>query len=298
MMGMELFMKRLSLSTMLLGTCLVVIPLASTPIKAQDATGATVIKPVESKPMVFNQGALFPHTLLDRALTKAVNTTGEVSYSDLKGNADLDSYIQAVATADLASFPVLTKKDQKTGKPYKDRNFELVFWINAHNARVLKTIADVYPISNVSEIKDFDIAKTHQVAGQMWSLRDIREKVAKMEPRALLALTDGTRGGPMLAPTAYRYSTISSSLERAAQNFVGDARNVNLIRIQNKVVVSEYFKNFNEYFTKKNDRKRFEGVRMLLANYSAQGGDRRYFTTNDYTIDFAPASKALNTKSR
>jgi hypothetical protein len=298
MMEMELFMKRLSLSTMLLGTCLVVIPLASASVKAQDATGATIIKPAETKPVVFNQGALFPHTLLDRALLKAVNTTGEVSYSDLKGNADLDLYIQALATADLTRFPVLTKKDVKTGKPYEDRNFELAFWINAHNARVLKSIADVYPISNVSEIKDFETAKTHQVAGQMWSLRDIREKVAKMEPRALFALTDGTRGGPMIAPTAYRYSTINSSLERAVRNFVSDPRNVTLTRIQNKVALSEYFKNVNEYFSKKNDRKRFDGVRALLAVYSERGGDRNYFTTSDYIIDFMPASRALNTKSR
>lgn len=291
-------MKRLSLSTMMLGTCLIGITLASAPIKAENAAGATVIKPLESKTVKFNQGALFPHTLLDRALTKAVNNTGEVSYSDLKGDADLDLYIQAIATADLASFPVLKKKDEATGKIIEDHNFELVFWINAFNATVLKAIADVYPISNVSEIKNFDTAKTHPIAGGMWSLHDVREKIAKMEPRALFALSDGTRGGPMIAPMAYRYSTLNSSLERAAQTFVSDMRNVTLTRIQNKVVLSDYFKGLNEYFSKKNDRKRYDGVRTLLATYSAKGGDRNYFTTSDYSIDFVAASKALNAKSR
>ncbi len=308
----ELIMKLL-LPTILLGTLVAFAPVTSTRVIAAESAptpsatptpsvtptpSATIIRPADAKPTKINQGALFPHSVFDRALNKAVNTSGEVTYSDLKGDADLEFYIAALALADVSKFPVLIRKDAKTGKEFEDRNFELVFWINAYNATVLKTIADAWPIANTGEIKDFETAKTHQIAGQAWSLRDVRQKIAKLEPRALFALSDGTRGGPLLAPTAYRYATINSSLERVAQTFISDPRNITISRINNTVVISDFFRGINPYFSKKNDAKRMDGVRSLLALYSTRGADRNYLTTTDYRLDFANASRAINAKSR
>lgn len=263
----------------------------------------TVIKPNVAVQTTFNQGALFPYTILDRALSKTVDSSGNTAYNELKGNVDLDTFIRAVTTADLSAFPVLqvkdTRPDAKPDAKRESRNFEMVFWINAYNAHVLKTISDAWPISNVGEIKNFDSAKTHLVAGTNYSLREMRDKIAKFDARALFALSNGTKGGPLMQPTAYRYVNINSSLERAVQTFVGDARNFTINRIGNKITLSDFYKDMNPYFTtKKNDTKRLEGVRSVLALYSTRGGDRNYFTTNDYVIDFRSSDKSLNVPSR
>lgn len=263
----------------------------------------TVIKPNVAVQTTFNQGALFPYTILDRALSKTVDSSGNIAYNELKGNVDLDTFIRAVTTADLSAFPVLqvkdTRPDAKPDAKRESRNFEMVFWINAYNAHVLKTISDAWPISNVGEIKNFDSAKTHLVAGTNYSLREMRDKIAKFDARALFALSNGTKGGPLMQPTAYRYVNINSSLERAVQTFVGDARNFTINRIGNKITLSDFYKDMNPYFTtKKNDTKRLEGVRSVLALYSTRGGDRNYFTTNDYVIDFRSSDKSLNVPSR
>ncbi len=167
----------------------------------------------------FSQGLFFPHSIFDRVLQNTVDKTGNVDYVALKGSKELDLYLQAVATADLSKFPVLpvralpdeksttaqTGKDKKGVKVTENRNVELAFWINAYNAHVLKTLADAYPIGGPGDIKDFDTAKTHVVAGQKWSLRDLRRKIVGFDPRALFTLTTGTRGGPLLEPRTYRF---------------------------------------------------------------------------------------------
>ena len=287
-------------STLMLGAFVVLSPLSSNRAVAE----TTVIKPnVTQKLTTFNQGALFPYSILDRALSKTVDTSGNVAYNELKGNEDLALFLQAVAGADLTRFPVLqvkdTRPDAKPDAKRESRAFEMVFWINAYNAHVLKTISDAWPVSNLGEIKDFDTAKTRTVAGTNYSLREMRDKIAKFDSRALFALSNGTKGGPLMQPTAYRYVNINSSLERVVQTFVSDARNFTINRIGNKVTLSDFFKDMNAYFTtKKNDTKRLEGVRSILSLYSVRGGDRNYFTTNDYSIEFRPADKSLNMKSR
>ena len=286
-------------STLTLSALAALSPLSS----ACAAAETTVIKPKVAVQTTFNQGALFPYTIFDRALSKTVDSGGNVAYNELKGDANLDTFMRAVAGADLGAFPVLqvkdTRPDAKPDAKRESRAFEMVFWINAYNAHVLKTVSDAWPISNLSEIKNFDTAKTHVVAGANYSLREMRDKIAKFDARALFALSNGTKGGPLMQPTAYRYVNINSSLERAVQTFVGDARNFTINRIAGKVTLSDFFKDLNPYFTtKKNDTKRLEGVRSVMALYSVRGGDRNYFTTNDYVIDFRPADKSLNVLSR
>lgn len=282
---------------------------ATSAANAQPANAPNVAQPRE-----FLQGILFPYSLLDRALKGKVDKNGNVDYVALKGDKDLDLFLRAVATADLSKFPVLEVKplpddktaeapvkdgkDGKEAKPVLNRNAELVFWINAYNAHVLKALADAYPINGPDDIKDFDIAKTRLIAGQRWSFRDLRKKIVGFDPRALFALTNGTRGGPLLEARAYRFANLNAALEAATNIFVNDRRNVSVERIQNKVTLSDYFVEANELFTRRGDRKKLSGARSLLAAYSDKRANRSYFTTNDYRIEIKPADRSLNIKSR
>src|SRR4028119_2243251 len=53
----------------------------------------------------FSQGILFPYSILDKALIGNVDKSGNVDYLALKGNKNLELFLQAVATADLSQFP-------------------------------------------------------------------------------------------------------------------------------------------------------------------------------------------------
>lgn len=282
------------------------LPLASpTASFAQSSTttttSSTIITQAKTtvQPTTFNQGLLFPTYIFDAALADKVGKTGDVDYATLRGDANLDTFIKAIATADVSQFPVLQMKDETTGETAPSHAPEMVFWINAYNAHVLKTISDAYPIDNTQAIKNFDSAKTHLVAGKMWSFADLRKKIIDFDARALFALTDGSRGGPLMLPQAYRFRTINNDLNDAVSRFINDSRNIEVTRIQNKVVLSDFFKTANDVFSKKQDIRKMAGLRLLLTSFSTnKGGYRGFLSNNPYQITFKPADKTLNSKQR
>lgn len=280
---------------------------------ATGTTNTAIVNPAANNPDLdpqndTMQGILFPYSLYDYALINHVDHNGNVDYAGLKGNQFLDRFVKAVAGADVSQFPVFkneVKTDDKhtgreTTKIVEDHSPELAFWINAYNANVLKTLADAYPLDGPENIKGFDTAKTHTVAGKTWSLAELRAKIAQLDPRALFALTDGTRGGPLLAPDAYRFSCgqgcyLSDELNRAVQVFVNDDRNVALLRIQNQVTVNPYLAEVDQWFKPKGARRKWDGIRAILAGYRKTS--QAYFAAGDYNVQFAQPDRHLSTKS-
>jgi hypothetical protein len=209
----------------------------STAVSSAAASGA-VAAPVDT-----GQGIAFPHYLLDRALEPNVGKDGRIDYVSLKGNKISTRICRPLPPPISASFPVFpipprvnerTGKVEESARPTENRNAEMVFWINAYNAHIVNRLAAAFPINSPDEIKDLDTAKVHRVAGQDWSLRDMRKKIGSFDPRALFTLTNGTLGGPLLQPIAYRFSGIDQQLENAVQTFIDDPRNVELLRINNR----------------------------------------------------------------
>ncbi|HVF09738.1 MAG TPA: DUF547 domain-containing protein [Abditibacteriaceae bacterium] len=237
----------------------------------------------------------FP-SLFDAFLFGKVDKVGNMDYLALKGDKKLDRFIEAVATADLSKFPTWTLKD-KDGKETIDRSVELVFWINAFNGHVLKTIADAYPVNSPYDIKDFDTAKTHTVAGKTYSLAEMRDKIGKADPRTIFALINGTRGGPLLAPAAYRYKDIDYLLTVAVAVFVNLEGNVVVDRIKNTATLNEFFAQADPFFKPSSGRGKWPGIRAILKTYVERKVDRNYFTTNDYQIKFKPSDSRVNNRS-
>ena len=281
------------------------------PAKSDDPS-TTVFRPQPGDPDVdpqndTMQGVLFPYPLYDYALSGKVTQHGDIDYANLKGNQYLDRYVKAVANADVSQFPVFKKEiktedkrtDETTTKTVADHSPELAFWINAYNGVMLKAICDAYPVDSPDNIKNFDTDKTRMVAGKAYSFADLRQKIAKMEPLALFTLTDGTRGGPLIAPGAYRFSGsrgyyLEDQLERAVRIFVDDQRNVAVLRIQNQVTVNPYFGEADPWFKPAASRRKWDGIRQLLRNYSKR--NQNYFVTSDYQILFAQPDRHLNAK--
>jgi len=254
-------------------------------------------------PKDFSQGLLFPYSLLDTALAGNVDLEGNVLYPNLKDNKRLLAYVQAAAHADLSQFPVFDvfTIDPETGrksKVTKNHAAELVFWINTYNAMVLSTIAQAYPIKSINDIKDFDTASTHVVAGKSYSFKEMRAKVLSFgDPRALFSLVSGTAGGFLPAPKAVRYVELDRRLDAAVSSFVNDPRNVTLNRIQNLVTVNPLFKDVEEPFKTGGRKGKWDGIRAILSGYTEQRGSRSYFTTNDYRIEFGKGNRIINDRT-
>ncbi len=269
------------------------ISVLRTPIEGDEAT-------VPLNPKDYPQGMLFPYSLLDKALTDNVDRNGNVDYSKLTDNKNLGYFIQAIEHADLSQFPTFDvyKTDEKTGRETKkeiDRSPELVFWINAYNAFILNDIAKAYPVKTIDDIKDFDTAKTHNVAGKNYSLKELREKIASFgDPRAMFALPTGTAGGFLPSPTAVRWSEYDVRMNSAVKVFVNDPRNVRINRIQGQVILNPVFKEVDEFFRSKHSRNKGEGIRKALAAYTDQGSNRSYFVTNKFRVDFGQDNRLIN----
>ncbi len=269
------------------------ISVLRTPIEGDEATA-----PLDPKD--YPQGMLFPYSLLDKALADNVDRNGNVDYSKLTDNKNLNLFIQAIEHADLSQFPTFEvyQTDEKTGretKKVKDRSPELVFWINAYNAFILNDIAKAYPVKSIDEIKDFDTAQTHVVAGKKYSLKELREKIASFgDPRAMFALPTGTAGGFLPSPTAVRWSEFDARMNSAVRVFINDPRNVRINRIQGQVTLNPVFKEVDEFFGSKHKRNKGEGIRKALAAYTNQGSNRSYFITSKFRFDFGQDNRLIN----
>jgi len=269
-------------------------------VQAQDAASTTATATTEVAPAneEFTQGVLFPYPLISRALEGKMDKNGNINYLELQKDKNLATFIRALSTADLTQFPVHTVKieDAKPNAPQtrEDRSAELAFWINAYNAHILKAVSDAYPIKSPSEIKDLDIAKTRIIAGKPYSLKELREKIVKLDKRAYFALTSATSGGPLLPATGvYWYADLDARLNDAVSAFVRSNRNVELNTIQKYATISDYFKGADPLFKQGAGRERWSGIRNILAAYS-DGYNRKFFTAQHYEIRFIPAQNSLN----
>ncbi|RYX81582.1 DUF547 domain-containing protein [bacterium] len=244
-------------------------------------------------------GVAFPYELLDSVLRRYVSTKGQMYYLKAKDDNDLNTFVRAVAIADLKQFPTfVTPKDPQdaTLGTFDDSSAELTFWINAYNGLRIKAIADAYPVTSILTIKDFETAKNYTVAGKKYSFTELREVIGNKDPRSLFAITNGTIDGPTVPLSVFRFSRLSAQLDMAAKAFVNDPNKVGIPdRLSNKVLASPYLKEVDTYFKKsKSSRRKFEGIREVLGTYSANGGSRNYFITGEYNIDFSLANGRLN----
>ncbi|PQV64958.1 Protein of unknown function, DUF547 [Abditibacterium utsteinense] len=244
------------------------------------------------------EGIAFPYEKLERALAPNVNVEGAVFYAKLKGNNDLETFVRAVAIADMTRFPKwMNPPDPQDPKSTAslDRTPELTFLINAYNGLFFKAIADAYPVNSPAQIKGLDSAKTRRVAGKDVSFAELRRQIATIDPRALFALPDGTNAGPRASSKVYSYLGLGAQLNQAANAYVNDLSRVKSpLRLQNMVEVSPWLATVDEYFAPKTAKRKWNGVRNVLSSYTKRDSDQRYFAAGDYQINFSLENGSVN----
>lgn len=243
-------------------------------------------------------GVAFPYELLDGFLKRYVDKSGGVYYLKARGDNDLDTFVRALAIADLGQFPVFTTKVDPAlpaKGTFQDHSAELTFWVNAYNGLRLKAIADRYPNLSPTIFKQLDSAKNQTVAGQTYSFVELRQKIGKMDPRALFALMGGTKDAPSAPITVYRYSRLGQQLNQTVRAFINDQTKVATPdRLANSVEVSPFLTEVDPFFKPAGTRRKYAGIRQLLSTYSSNSGSRGYFTTGEYAVNFSLANDKIN----
>lgn len=253
-------------------------------------------------PLNFSDYIINVQPLFELALSGRVDKTGGVDYTQLKGDKNLATFVEAMGRINRASFPIFrlpaaeAQEAKANGTPTEDSSAETVLLINAYNAFVLKTIADAYPINSIDQIKNFETAKNYTIAGKVLSLQDLKKEILARDPRALFALTNGTTGGPALFPRPYTFTSYNLLMDSAVKSFVDDPRNVELLRIDNKVTLNPYLQSAEALFRPANSREKWDGIRAVLKAYTSNRGGKRYFNAGDYRIVFKPSERAINNK--
>ncbi len=149
--------------------------------------------------------AAFRHDLLDNVLTRRVDEAGGVNYAGPALQRDrLDRYVTA-----LASCRPLNCPDR-----FPTRGDRLAYWINAHNAFVLRGVLDGF----------FRLQRF--VAGDdSLSLDDIENQIIRptfRDPRIHFAVNCGAASCPALDRRAYRATDLDAHLERQTHRFAAD----------------------------------------------------------------------------
>ena len=242
------------------------------------------------------RGVAFPYEILNRVLSKVVDTKGQVNYGQAHKLDDLAVYVRAVGLANMNDFPVFQDKDEM-GASVLDQRQPLSFYINAYNALFLQAVADAYPIGNVGEVTDL-YSKKHLVAGQQMSLDELRKKITDIDTRALFVLMDGTKMGPRAVQGSLLGFNLDNELNAAIKAYVDDPVRVSPpSRLSNEVTVSPWLQSVDTYFQPNKRYRRGDGIKRLLMGYTTNKASQRYFGTGDYTVEYMPAQGGLNQPS-
>lgn len=301
------FMKTLNLLPLLLVGALALAPAVARADETAIPNLPQSAPLTDAQVQALGQGIVFPYDLLESTLGKCVTASGQVDYGRAKGDINLATFVRAVGLADLSqfpTFPVPADPAVPNSKPTIDRTAELAFWINAYNGLFLKAVCDAYPIDTIGDIKDHDSAQTRIVAGKSYSFAQLRAIIAAMDPRALFALSNGTKDGPAEQQFAFRFANLNTRLLASAAAYINNNAHVSQPdRDANTVHVSPWLATVDPYFKKPSRHDKWSGIRQVLMTYTAGGktgtfrGDtaaRNYFLTAEYEILFLPSNNALN----
>ncbi len=177
----------------------------------------------------------------EKVLHAALNPQGAVRYSALKAHrALLDQVLTRFETFPPALFAQWKPKDQTA------------FYINVYNARVIQTVVDHYPLSQLEEVSGWEGAPFPLLEGKI-NLEQLERKIFEPpleEPRACLALVKADQAGPALRPRPYYGAQLDSVLEEQAWLFFRVPEHFRIDRERNIVFLSAILQKHEQSFVK------------------------------------------------
>ena len=182
----------------------------------------------------------FDHGAYDALLKKYVNENGKVDYEGFaKDRAQLDTYLDALGTADPKSF---ASDDERNA-----------FYINAYNAFTIRDVLDdVYgKTDSVKKVDGFWDKKKHRVGGEDLTLDKI-EKISRdyKDPRVHFAVNCASSSCPKLQRFAFTGAKLQEQFALITEDFLTDEnRGLKIDRAKNKIWISKIFSWYAGDFT-------------------------------------------------
>ncbi len=180
------------------------------------------------------------------------------------------------------------------------RNEQLAYWINLHNAVVIREVMDHYPgpkrrPENIRPIPDSDAtlhaAKLITVNGVSLSLQDIRERIVYpnwKNPDVAMAFYLGDSSSPSLSNEAYNATLLGQQLKKNAEEYANSLRgmdNGKVSRIYHDIS-PWYFPNFSDDLETYFQKRMRAGVFDEYVKAGYRGVNRYDNVVNDITAGF------------
>jgi hypothetical protein len=184
-----------------------------------------------------------PYDAWAKVLQKFVDDQGRVDFAALaKDRADLDHFVDYVYDFGPNNAP----------QYFPTREHVLAYHINAYNALAMhKVLAAGIPASldGFKKVSFFVLGKV-RVGGEAISLYDYENKVIRPlgESRVHVALNCMSVSCPRLPQEPFLAQTLNAQLDREAQQFVAEARNVTVDKDKQVLHLSEIFKLYTKDF--------------------------------------------------
>jgi hypothetical protein len=214
----------------------------------------------------------FDHRGFDRLLRQHVH--GDlVDYAAFAGTPDLKSYLDGLATVDLAPLPETER---------------LALWINAYNAYTIRIVVDH---GTPESIRDIEAPNREEVPGNAWQTPIVAVGGRRFrEPRIHFALICAARGCPPLRAEAYTGDRLEAQLDDQAMRFLhGKAKGCRIDASQGTVYVSEIFEWYREDFGDDDD-----AIGRYIARYLPDSLEKQVLESGRFRLLTLPFDWRLN----
>lgn len=237
----------------------------------------------------------FVHTDFESLLRKYVDPAGNVDFErwhrDRADRMSLDRYLAAVARYG----PFVTPER------FPKMSDKLAYWIYSYNAYVIKSVLDNWPINSVTDVKapieavtglGFFYRRRFYFGGTPMSLYEVENRIrsAYHDPRIHFVLWCASDSCPPLRPVLPAGDKLEELLELAAEDFVGDPKNVRIDHDQQRIMLSPIFKLYERDFIKELRRRGLSmdhGVVDYVASVAPASLAEELAASRDYEVVFA-----------
>lgn len=234
--------------------------------------------------------APFNHSLFDQFLKKYVNEKGEVAYGLAKTDPSLlNRYLKKInKISNLALWP---------------REEKMALYLNAYHAGLIKKILELYPLESVQKVPAFWQMDVVKVGGQSLNLNKIRDLFFGYgDPKTQLALSYGARSGPRLSREAFNGPQLEGQLFLAAQQFVNDSQENQIVPGEKKVFLSQIFQwqarmfslNFGAYENELKLTPEELSILSFVRFFLQEEEKIRYLEEGGYKVKFSKFDWTLN----
>lgn len=225
---------------------------------------------------------------------------GMVYYRALKvDRAKLDGYVNSLAAIDTSKM---------------SREEQIVFWLNAYDAFVLRTVVDHYPMPkrsndyparSIRQIPGAFEKVPHRAGGKTVTLDQIETSILAEfhDPRLYFAIGRGSLGGGRLRSEAYVPGRLETQLTEVANECASRPQCIQIDREQGKVWISSIFswreKDFVAAYAASAprafaNRSPIERAALAFAEPKLLGTEREFLAKNQFRVSFTPYDWSLN----